>query len=63
MLRNVCGAEQRKRFIIGLVLMNIGLFLSGWIVAAGFLIIQTALAAYCPINHLIKRNSCSVKHT
>jgi len=63
MLRNVCGDEQWKRFIVGLVLMNVGLFLGGWMAVVGFYLLETAMTAYCPLNHLLNRNSCTVRQS
>jgi hypothetical protein len=59
--RNVCGKERTLRFIIGLLLVALGIAYGSWIISIiGGIPILTAMFSYCPINSLMGRNSCSM---
>jgi hypothetical protein len=58
--RNVCGRERTIRFLLGILLVGIGIFYSSWITAIiGAIPLLTAVFSYCPLNRALGRNSCS----
>lgn len=66
MKHNVGGADRAVRFIVGLVLLALGIFVLSpvvwraiFIVAGGILFV-TAVIRYCPINHLLGVNTCPI---
>jgi hypothetical protein len=59
--RNVCGRERTLRFVIGLLLVALGIAYGSWIIGIiGGIPILTAMFSYCPINKVMGRNSCSM---
>jgi len=63
--QNVCSnAERELRGIVGLALLTLAFFLEGkaayWGLL-GLIPIATAIFKYCPINHLLKIDSCPVR--
>ncbi|MFL5728623.1 MAG: DUF2892 domain-containing protein [Cytophagaceae bacterium] len=58
--RNVCGRERTLRFLLGVLLIVLGIFYNSWIIGLlGWLPIATAVFSYCPVNSLFGRNSCA----
>jgi hypothetical protein len=67
MKQNVCSRTERTmRVIIGLVLLSFFIFAEGvaryWGLL-GLVPIATVLFKYCPINHLLKIDTCHMKPT
>jgi hypothetical protein len=59
--RNVCGRERTLRFVIGFLLVALGIAYGSWIIGIiGGIPILTAMFSYCPINKAMGRNSCSI---
>jgi hypothetical protein len=58
--RNVCGRERTIRFLLGILIVGIGIFYGSWIIGIiGGIPLLTAVFSYCPVNHALGRNSCS----
>ena len=66
MLHNVCSTTDRLiRVVVGLAVLSLMLFLEGtaryWGLL-GLIPIATAIFGYCPISHLLKIDTCKIKH-
>ena len=62
MIPNVCGRERNLRAMIGVILIVFGMVVASWILGiAGLLVLLTSVFSYCPINHLLNRNSCTIE--
>lgn len=66
MKHNVCSTTERVvRMIIGLALLSLLMLLEGaaryWGLL-GLIPIATAIFRYCPISHLLKIDTCKMKH-
>lgn len=61
MTPNVCGTEKRVRFILGSILLVLGIVFGSWFLAViGVIPILTAAFSYCPLNHAFNKNSCLI---
>jgi hypothetical protein len=59
--RNVCGRERSNRFLIGILVVAIGIFYTSWLTGiVGIMVLSTAIFSYCPINKALGRDSCSL---
>ncbi|MHB8708235.1 MAG: YgaP family membrane protein [Desulfuromonadales bacterium] len=66
MLHNVCSTTERVvRVIVGLAVLSLLVLLEGteryWGLL-GLIPIATAIFRYCPISHLLKIDTCKIKH-
>jgi hypothetical protein len=66
MRHNVCSTTERVvRVVIGFALLSLLLLLEGteryWGLL-GLVPIATAIFRYCPISHLLKIDTCKMKH-
>ncbi len=66
MKQNVCSPVERTfRVVVGLVLLSLLFLLQapysfiGWV---GLIPIATAIFRYCPISHMMKIDTCSMRH-
>lgn len=66
MMHNVCSTTERVvRVVVGLAVLSLLLFLEGTERYWGFLgliPIATAIFRYCPISHLLKIDTCKIRH-
>ncbi|NBB73377.1 MAG: DUF2892 domain-containing protein [Bacteroidetes bacterium] len=62
---NVGGADKTTRFVLGIVLLAVGLFAglsSTWTIAAyaaAAIALLTAFVGYCPLNTLLGIDTCA----
>ena len=66
MLHNVCSTTERVvRVIVGLAVLSLLVLLEGteryWGLL-GLIPIATAIFRYCPLSHLLKIDTCKIKH-
>lgn len=66
MLHNVCSTTERVvRVIVGLAVLSLLVLLEGteryWGLL-GLIPIATAIFRYCPVSHLLKIDTCKMKH-
>jgi len=61
MEHNVCGNERILRAVLGILVMAAGLYYGSWWGAIGLVPLVTAFVGYCPISHVIRYSSCTVR--
>lgn len=69
MKSNVCGIERTLRFVIGILLLLAGTFvtfdtaawLDGVLLVIGVVLVATAAIQFCPLNLLLGINTCEQK--
>ena len=69
MKHNVCGIERTLRFVVGIVLVLAGTFvtfdtaawLDGLLLVVGVVLLVTAAVRFCPLNMVLGINTCGQK--
>jgi hypothetical protein len=61
MIKNVGGIDKIIRFVIGGVILLVGIIFSSWWGLIGLIPIVTAFISFCPAYTLCGMNSCKTK--
>jgi len=68
MKHNVCGIERTLRFVVGIVLLLAGTFvtyetawLAGVLLVVGVVLVATATIRFCPMSLILGINTCEGK--
>lgn len=61
MSRNVGNTDRLVRFVLGIVVIALGVYFQTWLGALGLIFIGTALIGWCPLYVPFGFSTCPVK--